>query len=85
MKRLRILLLSHSFNSLTQRIFVALREQGHELSVEFDINDNTTIGAVELFTPDLIIAPFLKRAIPEQVWCKTITLDRKSTRLNSSH
>jgi putative two-component system hydrogenase maturation factor HypX/HoxX len=73
-KRLRILLLSHSFNSLTQRIFVALREQGHELSVEFDINDNTTIGAVELFTPDLIIAPFLKRAIPEQVWCKTITL-----------
>lgn len=38
------------------------------MSVEFDINDAVTCEAVELFQPDLIIAPFLKRAIPEKIW-----------------
>jgi putative two-component system protein, hydrogenase maturation factor HypX/HoxX len=65
---MRILLLTHAFNSLTQRLFVELREQGHEVSVEFDINDAVTLQAVELFQPDLIIAPFLKRAIPAAIW-----------------
>jgi len=65
---MRILLLTHSFNSLTQRLHVLLRELGHEVSVEFDINDAVTLDAVELARPDLIIAPFLKRAIPEAVW-----------------
>ncbi|MEQ8825389.1 MAG: hydrogenase maturation protein [Filomicrobium sp.] len=65
---MRILLLCHAFNSLTQRIFVELRALGHDVSVEFDINDATTCEAVSLFEPDLIIAPFLKRAIPSSVW-----------------
>ena len=65
---MRILFLTHAFNSLTQRLFVELREQGHEVSVEFDINDAVAIEAVELFRPDLIIAPFLKRAIPSAIW-----------------
>ncbi|MCG8425961.1 MAG: hydrogenase maturation protein, partial [Chromatiales bacterium] len=65
---MRILLLTHAFNSLSQRLHIELRERGHEVSVEFDINDAVTIQAVELFQPDLIIAPFLKRAIPEQIW-----------------
>jgi len=71
---MRILLLSHSFNSLTQRLFVELREQGHEVSVEFDINDAVTVQAVELFQPDLIIAPFLKRAIPQAIWSRHVCL-----------
>ncbi len=65
---MRILLLSHAFNSLTQRLYVELRELGHDISVEFDVNDVVTLEAVDLFQPDLIIAPFLKRAIPESVW-----------------
>lgn len=65
---MRILLLTHSFNSLAQRVFVELGARGHEVSVEFDINDAVTIEAVHLFEPDLVIAPFLKRAIPEAVW-----------------
>ena len=65
---MRILLLCHSFNSLTQRLHVELERIGHELSVELDINDATAIEAVELFRPDLILAPFLKRAIPEEIW-----------------
>ena len=65
---MRILLLCHSFNSLTQRLHVELRERGHLVSVEFDINDAVTRDAVALFAPDLVIAGYLKRAIPEDVW-----------------
>jgi putative two-component system hydrogenase maturation factor HypX/HoxX len=65
---MKILLLTQAFNGLAQRLYVELREQGHELSVEFDINDAVTREAVDLFQPDLVIAPFLKRAIPEDVW-----------------
>jgi putative two-component system hydrogenase maturation factor HypX/HoxX len=70
----RILLLTHAFNSLAQRLFVALDERGHEVSVEFDINDRVTEEAVALFRPDAIVAPFLKRAIPESVWRNTVCL-----------
>lgn len=65
---MRILLLTHSFNSLAQRLFVELTERGYCVSVEFDINDGVTCEAVELFDPDVVLAPFLKRAIPEPIW-----------------
>lgn len=65
---MRILLLAHSFNSLTQRVFVELGARGHEISVELDIHDAVTIEAVRLFEPDLVVAPFLKRRIPESLW-----------------
>lgn len=65
---MKILFLTHSFNSLAQRLYIELTRRGHEVSIEFDINDAVTQQAVELFRPDLIVAPFLKRAIPEAVW-----------------
>jgi len=65
---MRILFLTHSFNSLSQRLYVELMERGHEVSIEFDINDAVTIDAVRLFQPHLIIAPYLRRAIPEEIW-----------------
>lgn len=65
---MRILLLTHLFNSLSQRLYVELAARGHELSVEFDINDAVTAEAVALFRPDVVLAPFLKRRIPEPVW-----------------
>jgi len=71
---MRILLVCHSFNSLSQRLFVDLRQAGHEVSVELDIHDDLTREAVRLFSPDLIIAPFLKRALPEDVWRRTLCL-----------
>jgi putative two-component system hydrogenase maturation factor HypX/HoxX len=70
----RILLLTHAFNSLAQRLFVALGERGHQVSVEFDINDRVTEEAVALFRPDVVVAPFLKRAIPESVWRTIVCL-----------
>ena len=71
---MRILFLTHAFNSLTQRLYVELQAQGYEVSVEFDINDAVTQEAVELYRPALIIAPFLKRAIPETVWRNHVCL-----------
>ena len=65
---MRILLLVHSFNSLSQRLWVELAERGHEVSVEFDVNDELTREAVALFDPEVILAPFLRRAIPRDVW-----------------
>ncbi len=65
---MRILMLVHSFNSLSQRLYVELAGDGHELSVELDIHERVTCEAVDLFRPDLILAPFLKRAIPPSVW-----------------
>ncbi|WP_420411551.1 enoyl-CoA hydratase-related protein [Roseibium sp.] len=71
---MRILLLCHGFNSLTQRLHCDLRAAGHEVSVEFDVNDAVTAEAVSLFQPDLILAPFLKRAIPAEIFEKTLCL-----------
>ena len=71
---MRILLLTNSFNSLAQRIYCELAGLGHELSIEFDIGDEVSAEAVALFAPDLIVAPFLKRAIPESIWAKHVCL-----------
>jgi putative two-component system hydrogenase maturation factor HypX/HoxX len=65
---MRILLLAHSFNSLTQRLWCELGELGHELSLELDIGAQVTREALRLFTPELVVAPYLKRAIPADVW-----------------
>jgi putative two-component system protein, hydrogenase maturation factor HypX/HoxX len=65
---MRILLLVHGFNSLSQRLFVELAERRHEVTVEFDVNDAVTHEAVALFDPDIVLAPFLKRPIPEALW-----------------
>jgi putative two-component system hydrogenase maturation factor HypX/HoxX len=71
---MRILLLTHAFNSLTQRLAAELRQMGHLVSIEFDISDSVTEEAVTLFAPDLIVAPYLRRAIPESVWSKQVCL-----------
>lgn len=71
---MRILLLTHSFNSLTQRLFGMLQALGHTVSVELDIADAVTREAVDMFKPDVVLAPFLKRRIPESVWAHTVCL-----------
>ena len=71
---MRILLLTHAFNSLTQRLGAELQGLGHQITVEFDIADTVTEEAVMLFRPELIIAPYLRRAIPESVWSRHLCL-----------
>ena len=65
---MRILILCHAFNSLSQRVFAELERAGHTISVELDISDAVTREAVAMFGPDAIVAPFLKRRIPDDVW-----------------
>ena len=71
---MRILLLTHGYNSLTQRLHGELAARGHEVAVEFDIADSVAEEAVDLFHPDLIVAPYLRRAIPESIWSKHVCL-----------
>ncbi|KAF0100771.1 MAG: hoxX [bacterium] len=71
---MRILFLTHAFNSLSQRLYVELTALGHEISIEFDINDSVTTEAVDLFRPHLILAPYLRRAIPEAIWREHVCL-----------
>ncbi|MDP3513401.1 MAG: hydrogenase maturation protein [Sulfuritalea sp.] len=71
---MRILLLTHAFNSLTQRLGAELQRRGHEISIEFDIADSVAEEAVALFKPALIVAPYLRRAIPESIWRRHVCL-----------
>lgn len=71
---MRILFLTHSFNSLTQRLWCELTARGHQVSIEFDINDAVAEEAVDLWQPELIIAPYLRRAIPASIWAKHVCL-----------
>lgn len=71
---LRILLLTHAFNGLAQRLLITLRARGHVVTVELDIADAVTEEAVAMWRPDLLIAPFLKRRLPESVWRACVCL-----------
>ena len=74
---MRILFLTRSFNSLTQRLYLELTALGHEVSVEFDITDAVTIEAVALYRPGAdrralpARAPFPRRsgATRSAWWC----------------
>jgi putative two-component system hydrogenase maturation factor HypX/HoxX len=66
---MRILLLASAFNSLTQRVFAELRDHGHTVSVELVFRDDDRLSAaVRHHAPDLVIAPMLTTAVPEEVW-----------------
>ena len=70
---MRILLIVSSFNSLTQKIFCYLKDEGYKVSVEFAIDKKEMLKAVKSFKPDLILSPFLKRFIPKEIYEKIPT------------
>jgi len=65
---MRILLLSTSYNMLTQLIHAHLRESNFDVSVTLSLSDDHLRNAVKTFRPDLIICPFLKERIPDDVY-----------------
>ncbi|HEY1095461.1 MAG TPA: enoyl-CoA hydratase-related protein [Glycomyces sp.] len=74
---MKILLLASAFNGLTQRVWCALREQGHEVGVELapaHSAPESLIREVERIDPDLILCPFLKHRVPEEVWRRWTTV-----------
>jgi putative two-component system hydrogenase maturation factor HypX/HoxX len=71
---MRILFLTTAHNSLSQRLWIELGGRGHDIRVCVAMTDADMIAAVTRGAPDLIIAPMLKIAIPEEVWSRHLCL-----------
>ncbi len=67
---MKILLLISSFNSLSQAIFIKLQDKGHCVGVAFAINEQQMKSEVQEFEPELILAPFLKAFISQEIYEK---------------
>ncbi|WP_371583990.1 hydrogenase maturation protein [Streptomyces sp. NBC_01314] len=65
---MHILLLASAFNSLTQRTHAELRDHGHTVAVELALPGSPLSAAVRRHAPQLVVAPMLRTAIPEEVW-----------------
>ncbi len=65
---MRVLLLVTAFNGLTQRVFEQLRLQSHEVRVIFSGCDDEIRDLVSVFRPDIILCPFLKQRIADDIW-----------------
>lgn len=66
---MHILLVASAFNSLTQRVLAELQDRGHTVGVELALgNDDALREAVRRHAPQLVVAPMLTTAIPEDVW-----------------
>ena len=65
---MRILLIASAYNSMTQRVHAELTDRGHEVSVELALGDEVLREGVRRCDPDLVIAPMLTSAIPEDIW-----------------
>ncbi|MHC8394614.1 hydrogenase maturation protein [Pseudomonas sp. LB3P93] len=68
MRPLNIILLSSAFNGLSQRAWLALREMGHCPSVVLFTDEKTVCEQIEQSGADLVICPFLKDRVPQQLW-----------------
>ncbi|MER7178611.1 hydrogenase maturation protein [Streptomyces hyaluromycini] len=64
-----ILLVASAFNSLSQRVYAELSDLGHRVDVVLAGHGPDAVRhAVRDRRPELIIAPMLKTALPEDVW-----------------
>ena len=65
---MRVLLMASGINSLTQRILVDLKDAGYDVIVSAVADQEQMQAAFDQARPDLVVAPYLKRAIPESLW-----------------
>ncbi|MFQ6590111.1 MULTISPECIES: hydrogenase maturation protein [Pseudomonas] len=68
MRSMKIILLSSAFNGLTQRAWLDLRQSGYDPSVVLFTDEATVCRQIEASAADLVICPFLKDRVPEQLW-----------------
>ena len=71
---MNILFLTSAHNSLSQRLLIELTERGHEIRVCVVASGEAMMDAVSGDAPDMIIAPMLKIAIPEEVASRYLCL-----------
>ena len=65
---MRILLIASVYNGLCQHAHTELEALGHDISITLALNPDYIRKRVTFFQPNLIICPFLKEKIPEDVW-----------------
>lgn len=68
MRSLKIILLSSAFNGLTQRAWLDLRQSGFDPSVVLFTDEASVCRQIEASDADLVICPFLKDRVPQQLW-----------------
>jgi putative two-component system protein, hydrogenase maturation factor HypX/HoxX len=65
---MKILLLSSTYDSLTQRLHVELADRGHEVVFDIASNDLQTLETVQQHKPELIFCPFLEASLSRAIW-----------------
>ena len=71
---MRVMLLSSSFNGLTQRVWLDLRAAGHDVRVELSSDMDSVRAAALMFDPALIVCPFLRERVPDDLWMRYRTI-----------
>jgi putative two-component system protein, hydrogenase maturation factor HypX/HoxX len=67
---MKICFLTTAHNSLSQRLLIELTSRGHAVQVTIADSAKTMTHAVATHKPDLIIAPMLKAAVPEEIYSR---------------
>ncbi len=67
---MKILFLSTSFNSMSQRLWIELDRLNHQVKVQLDTSTEEMKKTVLEYQPELIIAPYLKSKIPASIYQK---------------
>lgn len=65
---MKILLFASAYNGMCQRMHRELEADQHLVSIELSADEQQMNNAVTQFQPDLIICPFLKHRVPENIW-----------------
>jgi putative two-component system hydrogenase maturation factor HypX/HoxX len=68
------MLLCSAFNGLTQRAWIELRAAGHDVRVQLGPDMDAAGAAASAFDPDLIVCPFLRERVPDEVWRRYRTI-----------
>ncbi|GAA2685518.1 enoyl-CoA hydratase-related protein [Actinoplanes palleronii] len=71
---MRILLLVSAFNSVSQRLWCALRDAGHQVGVLLAGDDRSVVDGVRAADPELILCPYLTHRVPAAVWQRVRTV-----------
>lgn len=67
---MKILFIVSSFNGLSQRCWIELDRLNHQVKVHVASTEDAMKKAVTDFGPDLIIAPYLKKKIPVEIYSR---------------
>ena len=72
---MKILFITDAFNGMSQRLWIELDHLNHDVQVlVYTGNEKRLFDKVRDYQPDLIIAPYLTRKIPTEIWQNYVCL-----------